>query len=607
MINIKYCVIHLEELRLLRDTSNCFVYVNQNNQYNQYTCIVDNCNININLIEGKWCKRHYYQNQKQNHYQYLDSFGNFTKCDYPLCKYEGFTDKDIKGFWCSRHIKNKFNNSTCNVEDCPIRTELIYHDGKKWCNIHLEIYACEEFRKVNTTCEVDFCLRTKDLIMFNDMILCIPHHSKISNKNVTCNIDNCSKTGQLLNYNGKKWCSFHYHSWGSESCQFDDCLKRTKLITYNDKKFCRKHFEYHRMKNLKTDNNNSCDGCIDRIKFPLQSGKKWCDKHHSSHLESLLQQRITSDTKSVTNNDNNNNNNNDNNNDNDDDDNNNNNDKNDNDNNDYTNNIESPKILSYVDIVKRKLNISNENVEHEKHNSSHNSTILSYASIVKNKLKNKDDKMDKDKKVEDKKDKDKKDKDKKDKDNKVEDKDKKIKDKKVKDKDKDKKEKDKDKKGGDGIDKDKKDKNLKYVDIVKINNPNVINVINDVNDVDGANDINYITRDNADIIFDSANILNLIDQCKNNKLWGPTVLNKKGKEVCHANKCKLYKQLHEKYQGKWCDNHLEEITKIRAIINKHDGNINEMIARFKELNLRRYNDINHLTWAIIMFKNINNK
>lgn len=71
----------------------------------------------------------------------------------------------------------------------------------------------------------------------------------------------------------------------------------------------------------------------------------------------------------------------------------------------------------------------------------------------------------------------------------------------------------------------------------------------------------------------------------------------KNNNVCCAHECKMYTQLIEKHQGKWCLDHYKEITELRKIIKKHTGGYDEMIARLKELNLRKNVDPQHKFWA----------
>lgn len=98
----------------------------------------------------------------------------------------------------------------------------------------------------------------------------------------------------------------------------------------------------------------------------------------------------------------------------------------------------------------------------------------------------------------------------------------------------------------------------------------------------------------------NVNIYKLLNKCQNtNNL---SLCNDQGKEMCHAYECKIYKQLYEKYKGKWCPNHCEEITELRTIINKHDGSKKELEARLKELQLRKFPDINHWKWALKLLR-----
>lgn len=78
--------------------------------------------------------------------------------------------------------------------------------------------------------------------------------------------------------------------------------------------------------------------------------------------------------------------------------------------------------------------------------------------------------------------------------------------------------------------------------------------------------------------------------------------NANGKELCHAQDCKIYKCLYEKYQGKWCANHYEEMKQIRSIIKKHDGSKKELMARIEEFRLRKFFDLGHWKWIIKLMK-----
>lgn len=80
------------------------------------------------------------------------------------------------------------------------------------------------------------------------------------------------------------------------------------------------------------------------------------------------------------------------------------------------------------------------------------------------------------------------------------------------------------------------------------------------------------------------------------------VCNANGKELCHAQDCKIYKCLYEKYQGKWCANHYEEMKHIRSIIKKHDGSKKELMARLEEFRVRKFFDLGHWKWIIKLMK-----
>ena len=89
-------------------------------------------------------------------------------------------------------------------------------------------------------------------------------------------------------------------------------------------------------------------------------------------------------------------------------------------------------------------------------------------------------------------------------------------------------------------------------------------------------------------------IYDLLNKCNNsNKIQ---ICNDK-QEICHANECKIYKRLHEKHNGRWCNEHISEITELRNIINKHDGSKEELEARLKELQLRKFPDLHHWKFA----------
>ena len=102
------------------------------------------------------------------------------------------------------------------------------------------------------------------------------------------------------------------------------------------------------------------------------------------------------------------------------------------------------------------------------------------------------------------------------------------------------------------------------------------------------------TKNKVFTVYDLLNKCNDISKLK--------ICNSNNKEYCHASSCKIYKQLSEKHQGKWCNSHVNEITKLRNIINKHEGSKEELEARIKEFQLRKFPDINHWKWIMKLLK-----
>ena len=138
-------------------------------------------------------------------------------------------------------------------------------------------------------------------------------------------------------------------------------------------------------------------------------------------------------------------------------------------------------------------------------------------------------------------------------------------------------------------DKDKDKDNIKNVkDKDNIKDKLYIKYTNIIKKIDKNNDeIETKCTDivkTPDVIPD---IYDLLNKCKN------TGKIQMSNQVCEAYDCKIYKQLYEKYQGHFCCNHISEISELRNIINKHDGSKQELIARLKELRLRKFPDLNH--------------
>ena len=86
------------------------------------------------------------------------------------------------------------------------------------------------------------------------------------------------------------------------------------------------------------------------------------------------------------------------------------------------------------------------------------------------------------------------------------------------------------------------------------------------------------------------NIYDLLKKCTNSK---PQICD----NACEAYDCKIYKQLYQKHQGNFCFDHNLELSQLRKIIKKHDGSKEELEARLKELQLRKFPDINHWKFA----------
>ena len=100
----------------------------------------------------------------------------------------------------------------------------------------------------------------------------------------------------------------------------------------------------------------------------------------------------------------------------------------------------------------------------------------------------------------------------------------------------------------------------------------------------------------------------IILQCNNKKLHIPYPnLLPINNNICCAYECKLHTELIKAHQGKWCIDHYKEISELRKIIKHHTGSYEEMIARLKELNLRKYTDLHHVYWAFKLFHRHSNK
>jgi hypothetical protein len=96
------------------------------------------------------------------------------------------------------------------------------------------------------------------------------------------------------------------------------------------------------------------------------------------------------------------------------------------------------------------------------------------------------------------------------------------------------------------------------------------------------------TKDTVEI--KQPDIYDLLKKCTNTK---PQICD----NACEAYDCKIYKQLYQKHQGNFCFDHNLELTELRKIIKKHDGSKEELEARLKELQLRKFPDINHWKFA----------
>jgi len=144
------------------------------------------------------------------------------------------------------------------------------------------------------------------------------------------------------------------------------------------------------------------------------------------------------------------------------------------------------------------------------------------------------------------------------------------------------------------------DKNDKIVNDNKIvNDDKIVNdkkvkfVTKVVNKIENKID-KLLTKDvknNKDTVeIKQPDIYDLLKKCSNSK---PQICD----NVCGAYDCKISKQLYERHQGEFCRNHNSELTQLRKIIKKHDGSKEELEARLKELQLRKFPDINHWKFA----------
>jgi hypothetical protein len=79
------------------------------------------------------------------------------------------------------------------------------------------------------------------------------------------------------------------------------------------------------------------------------------------------------------------------------------------------------------------------------------------------------------------------------------------------------------------------------------------------------------------------------------------------KHICHAYDCKMYTQLISKYNGEWCDVHYGEISELRKIIGAHLGSYEEVVARFNEIKLRKFQDEGHVFFAFKLLKKLKGK
>ena len=171
-LNTKYCWQHYQELTILYQNSNIIVQ-----QPKEQKCSVIDCNRMCNLVAGKWCLPHYYEEQQRVvlHYFQQKNDRERLNCDYEDCK---MTSKisTIQGKWCNKHFK-KIDNRTCDNKECFKTTKLIEDGGLWWCHKHYSL-----------------------------------KYPSLKN-NETCNVEKCHKRAKLLYFDGKKWCNKHFNTY----------------------------------------------------------------------------------------------------------------------------------------------------------------------------------------------------------------------------------------------------------------------------------------------------------------------------------------------------------------------------------------------------------
>jgi len=75
------------------------------------------------------------------------------------------------------------------------------------------------------------------------------------------------------------------------------------------------------------------------------------------------------------------------------------------------------------------------------------------------------------------------------------------------------------------------------------------------------------------------------------------IINKRGQNLCHAMCCRKYKHLEEKFGGRFCPKHIEELQQIRNKLwkAKISGNIfNELLYRQEEIEFRKLAEPGHM-------------
>lgn len=69
-------------------------------------------------------------------------------------------------------------------------------------------------------------------------------------------------------------------------------------------------------------------------------------------------------------------------------------------------------------------------------------------------------------------------------------------------------------------------------------------------------------------------------------------------ETCHAEDCNIDQNLVSKFKGQWCISHFNVISRLRNVIKEHKANYSELIARLRELQLRKDFDKPHLDYTL---------